>query len=73
VIAVPPDDRAGRGVYADIDIDLGNPKRDLAGFFVHLGELMTEGQTDHLKLNKQLRKNPLLAAHLHYSIRKNEG
>jgi hypothetical protein len=68
VMAIPPDDKPGRGFYADIDIDLGNPKRDLAGFFIHLGELIAEGQTDHLKLNKQLKKDPIVSRHLHYSI-----
>lgn len=57
-----------RGVYADIDIDLGNPSRDLAGFFIHLGELIDEGKTNHLKLNKKLRKDPIVSGHLHYSI-----
>ncbi|HEX7315726.1 MAG TPA: hypothetical protein VF297_17540 [Pyrinomonadaceae bacterium] len=68
VVAIPPDDKPGGGFYADIDIDLGNPKRDLAGFFIHLGELINEGQTDHLKLNKQLKKDMILSRHLHYSI-----
>jgi hypothetical protein len=68
VVAIPPDDKPGRGFYADIDIDLGNPKRDIAGFFIHLGELISEGKTDHLKLNKQLRKDPIVREHLHYTI-----
>ena len=68
VVFPPPDDRPGRGSYADIDIDLGNPKRDLAGFFIHLGELIDEGSTDHLKLNKKLKKDPILSDHLHYTI-----
>ncbi len=68
VVFPPPDDKPGRGWYADIDIDLGNPKRDIAGFFIHLGELMTEGKTDHLKLNKKLKKDPILSEHLHYTI-----
>jgi hypothetical protein len=68
VVFPPPDNIPGRGCYADIDIDLGNPKRDLAGFFIHLGELMTEGKTDHIKLNKKLKKDPILNEHLHYTI-----
>ena len=68
VVAVPPDDEPDRGFYADIDIDLGNPKRDFAGFFIHLGELIAEGKTDHIKLNKQLKKDPNLIGHLHYTI-----
>jgi hypothetical protein len=72
VIAVPPDE-PGRGMYADIDIDLGNPKRDLAGFFIHLGEIMAEGQTDHIKMHKRLKKDATLSAHLHYTIAKKDG
>lgn len=68
VVFPPPDDRPGRGCYADIDIDLGNPKRDIAGFFIHLGELIAEGSTDHIKLNKRLKKDPILSGHLHYTI-----
>lgn len=67
-VAVPPDGDPGRGFYADIDIDLGNPKRDIAGFLIHLGELLSEGKTDHIKLNKQLKKDPILSGHLHYTI-----
>ena len=67
-LAIPPDDKPGRGMYADIDLDLGNPKRDVAGFLVHLGELMAEGKTNHLKLNGKLKKNPAISRHLHYDI-----
>jgi len=73
VVAIPPNDGRQRGTYADIDIDLGNPKRDLAGFFVHLGEVISEGQTDHFKLRKRLAQNPLLSRHLHYTIEKIDG
>jgi hypothetical protein len=68
VVFPPPDDKPGRGCYADIDIDLGNPKRDVAGFFIHLGELIDEGKTDHIKLNKRLKKDQILNGHLHYTI-----
>jgi hypothetical protein len=63
---------AGRtpGCYGDIDIDLGKPTRDLSGFFVHLGELIAEGQTDHLKMHKKLKGNPALKPHLHYTVEK---
>lgn len=66
-MAIPPDDKP-RGVYADIDLDLGNPKRDINGFFIHLGELMAEGKTDHLKLNRKLAQDPLISNHLHYVL-----
>jgi hypothetical protein len=38
----PPDGR----YYADVDIDLGNPLRDLEGFVIHIGELLSGGATD---------------------------
>jgi hypothetical protein len=68
VVFSPPAGQPGRASYADIDIDLGNPTRDVAGFFVHLGELIAEGQTDHLKMHRTLVKNPRLAPHLHYFV-----
>lgn len=51
VLAQPP---KGDLLFADLDIDLGNPLWDLAGFFVHLGEVLDSGRTDHLKLHKNL-------------------
>jgi len=68
VVFPPPKDESERGCYADIDIDLGNPKRDISGFFIHLGEIIAEGKTDHIKLNKKLKKDPILSGHLHYTI-----
>jgi len=68
VVFPPPDDRPGRGCYADIDIDLGNPRRDIAGFFIHLGEFLAEGKTNHVRLSKILMKDPILNGHLHYTI-----
>ena len=43
-------------LYADIDLDLGNPLQDLAGFVVHMGELISGKSTDHLKLWSKLNK-----------------
>ena len=43
-------------VYTDIDIDLGNPLWDLEGLFVHLGELLDSGRTDHFALHEKLNK-----------------
>ena len=54
VIAEPKFDHPR--VYADLDIDLGNPLWDLDGFFVHLGELLDSGRTDHFDLHKKLKK-----------------
>ncbi|MBL8174623.1 MAG: hypothetical protein JNK48_08135 [Bryobacterales bacterium] len=54
VIALPlfPHSRA----YAEADIDLGNPLWDLDGLFVHLGELLDPGRTDHFDVHKKLDK-----------------
>jgi len=66
-MAIPKDDPQ-RKFYADIDIDLGNPIGDVAGFFVHLGELLASGKTDHLKLREKLAKNKRVAPFLYYVI-----
>ncbi len=55
VFAVPPDGTAGH-YYADIDIDLGNPLQDVAGFAIHMGELIDGRLTDHLDLYRKLSK-----------------
>lgn len=47
-VAVP--DNAAERQYADIDIDLGNPFTTPRGFFIHVGELLDPGKTDHLAL-----------------------
>ena len=41
-------------VYTDVDVDLGNPLWDLEGVFVHLGELLDGGPTDHFKVREKL-------------------
>jgi hypothetical protein len=43
-------------VYADLDIDLGNPLWNLDGFIVHLGELLDSARTDHFDLHRKLNK-----------------
>ena len=52
-IAVPAN--PGDPEYADIDIDLGNPFVNPLGFFIHVGELIDPGKTDHIALFKKLR------------------
>jgi hypothetical protein len=54
VIAVPPADLPH--TYAEFDLDLGNPLQDVAGFFVHMGELLDGKPTNHLDLRKSLAK-----------------
>lgn len=43
-------------IYADLDIDLGNPLWDLSGFIVHLGELLDPSRTDHFDLHRKLSR-----------------
>lgn len=70
VIAHHPQDLS-RNVYADLDIDLGNPLQDVVGFVVHLGELIDPGRTDHLALRAKLGKNKRIAPFLFYDVVKN--
>lgn len=44
-------------VYADVDIDLGNPLWDVEGILIHIGELLDGGPTDHFKVREKLGKN----------------
>ena len=55
-LAIPGDDAAPQ--YGDIDIDLGNPFVNPRGFFIHIGELIDPGKTDHLALFKKLQDSP---------------
>jgi hypothetical protein len=54
VVAEPPPGYAF--TFADIDLDLGNPLQDVAGFIVHMGELAGGDPTNHLDLHKKLAK-----------------
>lgn len=65
VIAVPPIDLPH--TYAEFDLDLGNPLQDLAGFVVHMGELLGGKQTNHLDLRKKLARTPA-GAFLYYAV-----
>jgi hypothetical protein len=65
VIAQPP---AGVDyTYADLDLDLGNPLQDIAGFVIHMGELVDGKSTNHLDLRSQLAKGPA-KEFLYYTI-----
>ena len=65
VIAEPP---AGyTSTFADIDLDLGNPLQDVAGFIVHMGELAGGKPTNHLDLRKALGKSSA-ADFLYYTL-----
>jgi hypothetical protein len=56
VVALPPPGFVDGTVYADIDIDLGNPLWDLEGLVVHTGELLDPAKTDHLVLHDKLNQ-----------------
>jgi hypothetical protein len=54
VVALP---KSGTGAhFADFDIDLGNPLQDAQGFVIHMGELASGADTDHLALRAKLVK-----------------
>jgi hypothetical protein len=69
VIAYPPGEPIDGRYYADIDIDLGNPLRDLEGFVIHMGELLSGRDTDHLKLHDALARGAT-APFLYYDVRR---
>ncbi len=50
IVGEPPAGAVNPLHYAEIDIDLGNPGIDLAGFGVHMFELITPSATDHFRL-----------------------
>ncbi len=55
--------------FADLDLDLGNPLQDLAGLFVHVGELLDGKPTNHLDLRARLHKaNSATAPFVYYSV-----
>jgi len=53
--------------FADLDLDLGNPLQDIAGFVVHIGELLDGKPTNHLDLRKKLG-NGKAAPYLYYKV-----
>lgn len=55
VVAEPPP--GCTFAYADIDLDLGNALQDVAGFIVHMGELLGGTPTNHFDLRKKLAKS----------------
>ena len=57
--------------FADIDLDLGNPLQDVAGFIVHIGELLNGKPTNHLDLWDTLRKDSKATSpYIYYKVRK---
>jgi hypothetical protein len=69
VIAYPPGEAGDGQYFADLDIDLGNPLRDLVGFVIHMGELLSGGDTDHLKLHDALARGAT-EPFLYYDVRR---
>jgi hypothetical protein len=48
----------GSPVFAELDIDRANPGLDLLGFFVHTGEVVHPGRTNHIRLREKLAALP---------------
>lgn len=67
-VAFPPAGDGQRKFYVDLDLDLGNPKQDALGFFIHFGELLNPGKTDHLKLFEKLSSKKKIKPYLYYVI-----
>jgi hypothetical protein len=67
-LALPQNPSDDPTIYADIDIDLGNPLASIGGFIVHLGELLDPGQTDHLALYSKLCTRPGFSDFLFYRL-----
>lgn len=65
VVAVAPADLPY--TYAEFDLDLGNPLQDVAGFFVHMGELLDGKSTNHLDLWTKL-KDTNAGRYLNYTV-----
>jgi hypothetical protein len=69
VIAYPPGETGPPRYFADVDIDLGNPLRDIEGFVIHMGELLTGQDTDHLTLHDALAKaKQPTAPYIYYDV-----
>jgi hypothetical protein len=69
VIAVPKTGAADRAHYVDLDIDGANPGQDLTTFFIHVGEILDPGKTDHLRLVKKLDRAQV-GDFLYYDVEK---
>lgn len=65
VVARPQNGVSDDTHYADVDIDLGNPRLDIRGFLIHVGEVLHADKTNHMNLRRALgesacRRLPLL-------------
>ena len=67
VVAAPRDGERGRH-FAEFDIDLGNPLQDVAGIFVHLGELLDPDRTDHFALRERLLRDTAARDFICYDV-----
>ncbi|HXG31956.1 MAG TPA: hypothetical protein VNJ11_01215 [Bryobacteraceae bacterium] len=67
VVAVPRDAGTAEPVFADVDLDLGNPLQDVAGALIHFGEVITPGRTDHFQLFRRLNRGAT-KDFLHYRV-----
>ena len=67
VVAVPPKN-SREGCFADLDIDIANPWEDIAGFVIHVGELIDADPTDHLSLRRKLTRGAA-KEFIYYTVR----
>lgn len=66
VFAVPPAN-SGRPLFAECDIDLGNPLQDVAGLLVHIPEVVGGARTDHLAMWPKLMEGKT-GSYLPYTV-----
>lgn len=66
-VTVARPENASDRFYADVDLDLGNPLQDVAGFLVHFGEIVVPGRTDHFRLRRRLVRGEM-AQFIYYEI-----
>ncbi len=71
-IIVNQPDSSDLPTFAEMDIDLFNPKIDAASLFGHVGELLDSGKTDHVALFDRL-SNDGLDDFLYYKLERAQG
>jgi hypothetical protein len=68
LVAVPHGEDPSRRHYAEFGIGIDASRRDIEGCIVHMGELLSPGKTDHLKLRDQLAEDPMMLDFLYYRV-----
>lgn len=69
IVVAKPSAGFTAAAYADVDLDLGNPLQDVAGFAVHMSELLGGRPTNHLDLCRTLsNKKAKTKAFVYYRV-----